>query len=351
MPSKKRKRASSPTARPPASAERGAPKQPKKPKKVKQVDAKKKEKKEKKQAGAKAAAPKAKKKKKKATKKKKKKKKQVQMKTDAPSSAHAADSADDDGSRPVILFVAGAMGRMTGEDYATGVVSKPRTAQRAMLSRHGLVVGPVRSVTGTRLTGGAGAGMSRLVAIKSALADVRRAHPHRKVFLATQSAGGRMVAHAFAGLWQTKPAKDGKCARFPLGVVPEKGGAASAGIIKSVKALCADYPECCRPEGSIPTGVAGVMLFGYPLAHATQDRSLIFPAIKASAPPMLFVSGDNDDMGRGLESAVAKCQAGVHTKLVRVPGAGHEVWQPFNAQRHELVHAAVASFIEECSAA
>ena len=47
------------------------------------------------------------------------------------------------------LFVAGAMGKMTGEDDATGVVTRP-TAQRAQLSRHGFVVGPVRSLEGQR---------------------------------------------------------------------------------------------------------------------------------------------------------------------------------------------------------
>ncbi len=253
-------------------------------------------------------------------------------------------------SAPVILFVAGSMGRMTGEDDATGTVTSPQTAQRSMLSRHGVVVGPVRSLTGVRLSGGAGAGMSRLVAIKKALADVRRAHPHRKVFLATQSAGGRMVAHLFSGMWQTKPKKDGQCARFPLGVVPESGGAASAGIIKKAKALIEDYPEFCNPECSIPTGVCGLMIFGYPLAHKTQDRSVIFSSIKPSCPPLLFITGDKDDMGRGLESALAKCHADVSTTLVRVPGAGHDCWNPYNEQRHELMHTAIASFIRKCSA-
>ena len=124
-------------------------------------------------------------------------------------------------SSPVILFVAGARGKMTGENDATGVVTRP-TAQRAQLSRHGTVVGPVRSLNGKRLSGGAGASMSCLVAIHKALADARRAHPGRRIFLATQSAGGRMAMHLFAGLWQTKPKKDGTCERFPLGAIPPK---------------------------------------------------------------------------------------------------------------------------------
>ena len=156
-----------------------------------------------------------------------------------------------------------------------------------------------------------------------------------------------MAMHLFAGLWQTKPKKDGTCERFPLGAIPPKGSA-SSGVIKKVKSLCGTYPEFCDPEGMVPANVSGVILFGYPLAHATQDRSLIFSSIqKEKTPPILFISGTDDKMGIGLESAIAKCRA-TTTKLVRVPGAGHECWHPYNEEAHEIMHSAIEQFINDC---
>ena len=152
--------------------------------------------------------------------------------------------------------------------------------------------------------------------------------------------------HLFAGLWQTKPKKDGTCERFPLGTVPPKGSA-SSNVIKKVRSLCTKYPEYCKPQGLTPTNISGLILFGYPLAHATQDRSAIFSSIKPStAPPILFISGDKDEMSRGLESAIAKCD-GTTTKIVRIPGAGHECWHPYRKQAHEMMHSEIERFIHD----
>ena len=251
---------------------------------------------------------------------------------------------DSEEMSPIILYVAGASGRMAGE-HPAGHITRPLTAPRATLSAYGTVVGPVLSLEGKNLTGGSGAGISRVIAIHKAIKDAKRDYPGRKIFIATQSAGGRFVTHAFAGKWQTKPKKDGTCTRFQLGEIPDTGDA-TAGTIKKTKQICDKYPDICTPRGRIPEGVAGLIIFGYPLKHATQDRSLIFPEIKPSAPPFLFLSGSKDPMGIGMDTALKRCKA--KAKLVIVPGGQHDCWHPYGEERHSIIHSAIGSFIESC---
>jgi predicted alpha/beta-hydrolase family hydrolase len=244
---------------------------------------------------------------------------------------------------------------MNGEDDA-GRVTKPRTAQRAQLGRHADVVGPVRSLAGGKFTGGNGATVKRVVGLHKAIADVRAAHAGRPLFLASQSSGGRIIAHAFAGLWQTKPQPDGTTRRFRLGEVPP-AGAASKGVVKDARALYDQFPQFCDPPGRAPDGVAGVLLFGYPLHHKNQDRSPPLRGMVAAGVPVLVVSGDKDPFNVGLAEVVADMgnvdvnNSHTAATFVEIAGGGHDVWSPFDAARHAAIHSAVSAFMSDCWAA
>lgn len=145
----------------------------------------------------------------------------------------------------------------------------------------------------------------------------------------------------------TKPTRDGSCSRFALGEIPAEGEA-SRRTIESAIALYAEYPEFCSGNaGTIPQGVSGLMFFGYPLKHSTQDRT---PPLKNLHPSIraLFVSGDKDPFCCGLEGAIRKCKADV--KLERIRDGRHDVWSPYDATRHASIHRAIRSFMGACLA-
>eukprot|EP00940_MAST-03C_sp_MAST-3C-sp2_P000585 g585.t1 len=248
---------------------------------------------------------------------------------------------DPGGNVPLILFVGNARGNMNGED-GNGRVTHPLTSQRANLSQHGYVVGPVRSLTGGRLTGASGAILSRVIALRKAIDDLRKKYPSRPIFVASQSSGCRIAAHTFAGQWMTKPKRDGSCQRFSLGTVPAEGEA-SRRTIESATALYAEYPEFSSK--AIPRDVAGVMLFGYPLKHETQDRTPPLQNMHRSVH-VLFVSGDRDPFNCRLEEAVRKCRA--NATFARIKGGRHDVWSPYDEKRHASIHSAIHTFMKKC---
>ena len=239
---------------------------------------------------------------------------------------------------------------MNGEDDA-GRVTKPLTAQRAQLGRHADVVGPVRSLTGGKFTGGSGATVKRVVGLHKAVADLRAAHPPgRPLFLASQSSGGRIIAHAFAGQWQTKPKPDGTTRRFRLGEVPA-AGTASKSVVQDARDLYDKFPQFCNPLGRVPEGVAGILLFGYPLHHKNQDRTPPLRDMAAAGVPVLVVSGDNDPFSVGLAKVVADIGSDKTTfKFAEIAGGRHDVWSPFDACRHSAIHSAVSAFMADCMA-
>ena len=144
--------------------------------------------------------------------------------------------------------------------------------------------------------------------------------------------------------------------RFRLGEVPP-AGAASKGVVKDARALYDQFPQFCDPPGRAPDGVAGVLLFGYPLHHKNQDRSPPLRGMVAAGVPVLVVSGDKDPFNVGLAEVVADMgnvdANNSHTAatFVEIAGGGHDVWSPFDAARHAAIHSAVSAFMSDCWAA
>ena len=139
------------------------------------------------------------------------------------------------GRPAVVVMVAGAMGSFS----ATGLPS----------ALAGLdVEGPVRSLEGRRLGGGNGVTEKVLGAVDAAVRAAAAARPGACVFLAGQSFGARAAVH------------------YAIRRVQRRGP-----------------PEAFEPwDGGGEVKLAGLVLCGYPIEHATQDRGAPLEMLRAT---------------------------------------------------------------------
>ncbi len=247
---------------------------------------------------------------------------------------------DSKSALPYFAFVAGASGKIPGEDSKTGMVIHPRKSPRHQMSRHGEFWGPLKSANGKSFTGGNGPTAKRVIRINSMIADVRaRIGPDRPLFLATQSFGGRAVVHALSNKYFQGKTKNGPAKSFPLG----EGDRVSPLFWKE-NANALQYP---RDE------VAGVLVFGYPLEHEEQDRSLPLFDIPAGTR-ILFISGSRDgtkvNISAQLQGILPRLACRDTSRLHVVARGKHNPWEGASDIEIEMLHEVISEFVKECIA-
>ena len=212
-----------------------------------------------------------------------------------------------------ILFVAGAPGKISGENDETGEITNERKSFRHFFQKPEFqnldFIGPVRSLEGRKFTGGNGPTAKRSVGLHFASANVGRKH-----FLVSSSFGGRAIAQSLSGYYlQGASTKKGveTAERFPLKQGPlwetdHKHLETNPGI------------EYCQAISQ--NSIHGAILFGFPIDRngvSRIDDLLEIP----KGTKLLFVTGSKDsDHGEVLRNTVIpqlKCQATTEIHIVQ----------------------------------
>jgi hypothetical protein len=224
------------------------------------------------------------------------------MKRSTPSTATAATTTTTnkhqklDTTKNFLLFVGSAGGKIAGEDE-DGNVTNEKKSHRHFLEKQGFhfINSPVRSLEGKKFTGGSGPTPKRVVGLNKAINDaytdcIADASSAQDVhlFLASSSFGCRAIAHALSGVYlQCKSEKKGVLVpeRFPLLSGPLWG--------TDHRSLEINYPTHSLPQQDTHQQIAGVIMFGYPIAAKTGSRIPDLCLIPKGTK-IMFVTGTKD---------------------------------------------------------
>jgi len=214
-----------------------------------------------------------------------------------------------------ILFVAGAPGKISGENDETGEITNERKSFRHFFQKPSFqhlnldFIGPVRSLEGNKFTGGNGPTAKRVIGLNFASSNVGCKH-----FLVSSSFGGRAIAQSLSGFYlQGASVKKGveTAQRFPLQHGPlwetdHKHLESNPGI-KFCQAISQD-------------SIYGVILFGFPIERNGVSRINDLLEIPKGTK-LLFVTGSKDsDHGEVLCNTVIpqlKCKATTEIHIVQ----------------------------------
>ena len=229
------------------------------------------------------------------------------------------------GPRFVFVTVAGAFGKLPQEDEVN---------LKNILAGIGpdvKVLEPARSIhskdaTGNfgMLRGGSGCTIKVLESVRHHLFAAASAYPLAKIFCMTQSFGGRATVHTALQRYEDKK--------------------------KNAKE---SYPPWPNPPGpALPENFSGMILCGYPIAHAKQNRALpllLLSELKKKVKKIGFIAGTNDhgcENGGLLERTVRTMEKTMGSKCCKihfVNGGGHN---PFDSRPQSMRLGKITGAIE-----